>query len=398
MSTLEFSKLKILEVNKFYPPHVGGIEKMVQDLVKGFVGRGIQVRVLTCQPRRAPRRIMRRDGALVVYAASMGTIMSMPVSLDFFFLFLRLARWAEVVHWHEPFPLASLASLLCPIRGLSLVTWHSDIIRQRLLRPLVCFLQSLALRRADLIAPTSSRLALFSALVDEGSTKTHPVAIGMALDSITHVDAQAEENWVREHRPFSRYVLFVGRLVYYKGIKTLLAAAGQCRVPLVIIGQGPLNGWIRAEVDRLSLHGHVRLIEHPVDDEELALFYKHCEFLVLPSIAASEAFGMVQVEAMAFGKPVINTLLPTGVPTVSTHQVTGLTVSPSDAVALKEAIDTLWGDPSLCRKLGDAARDRAWTEFHRDKMVSQYMSLIGSRLLQRDAAPAGDPHWPAACA
>jgi rhamnosyl/mannosyltransferase len=388
MMSRQAGALKVLEVNKFYLPHVGGIERVVQELAEGFTCQGHHVRVLTCQPHRGPRRIRRQGHVLVVEAASFGTFMSMPISLDFLFLFLCLRRWADVVHWHEPFPLATIASVLIPRHGFAVVTWHSDIVRQRLLKSLFGVLQRFALRRADLIVPTSEPLARFSAVVDEASPKTQPIPIGLALENVTRIPSAAEERWLRERRPYSRYALFVGRLVYYKGVDVLLAAAARSPVFLVLVGQGPLEQWVIREIDRLCLHERVRLIHRPVDDDELAFFYKHCAFLVLPSTATSEAFGIVQVEAMAFGKPVVNTSLPTGVPTVSLHRSTGLTVAPNDVAALSNAMAELWSDPGLCMRLGEAAHHRAWGEFHRDAMVARYSSAIRARLARRASTPA----------
>ena len=370
-------RLRFLEVNKFYPPHVGGVERVVHDLAVGFAGRGHLVRVLACRSERGLRRIVRHDHTLVIYARSLGNVLSTPVSLDFLLLFLRLQRWADVVHWHEPFPLATLASLASRRRaGLRVVTWHADVVRQRLLKPLLKLLQRLALRRVDLVVPTSGRLAHFSSVVDARSPKTKPVPIGMCLKELTRIDSQRERDWLTSTRPFPRYGLFVGRLVYYQGIDALLTACAASDATMVIVGQGPLAPWVRGAIRRHALEDHVCFVARPVGDEELKFFYRHCAFLVLPSTAAAEAFGMVQVEAMAFGKPVINTRLPTGVPMVSIDGLTGITIAPNDPIALASAMSTLWRDPELCHRLGEAARDRAWREFDSDVMVTRYLALI----------------------
>jgi glycosyltransferase involved in cell wall biosynthesis len=372
-------RLRLLEVNKFYPPHVGGVERVVRDLAVGFAERGHLVRVLACRSDRGPRRIVRGDKTLVIYARSFGNVLSMPVSLDFLILFLRLQRWANVVHWHEPFPLATLASLASRHRGLRVVTWHNDIVRQRCLKPMFKLLQRWALRRVDLVVPTSERLARFSSVVDAGSPKTKSVPLGVRLTEIVRIDREREENWLAKIRPPPRYGLFVGRLVYYKGIDVLLAACAKSEASIVLIGQGTLAPWVRNEIRRQGLEGRVCLVQRAVDDEELRLFYKHCAFLVLPSTAPTEAFGLVQIEVMAFGKPVINTRLPTGVPTVSIDGLTGITVAPNDSIALASAMSRLWCDLNLCHRLGEAARNRAWTEFESDRMVSRYLALFTRR-------------------
>jgi exopolysaccharide biosynthesis polyprenyl glycosylphosphotransferase len=383
--------LRVLEVNKFYTPHIGGMERMVQDLTKGLVRRHHRVRVLTCQSAPGPRRVARIDGAVVIYARSFGTFMSMPLSLDFLPLFWRLSHWADVVHWHEPFPLATVAALFGPGKAFRMVTWHSDIIRQRIVGPVCRLLQRAALRRADAVIPTSRRLAESSVVVDAASTRVHALPIGMPLEEITATDPSLEERWLSSARPFPRYALFVGRLVYYKGVDVLMHAAGMCDVPLVLVGHGPLADWIKAEIARLGMEGRVRLLDRTVDDDELRLLYKHADFLVLPSTAVTEAFGMVQVEVMAFGKPVINTSLPTGVPTVSVDGLTGLTVPVGDAPALAAAMAKLWWDAGLRHRFGEAARARAWSEFHSDGMVSGYLSIMAERARQAPTADALAP-------
>ncbi len=381
-------RLRILELNKYYPPHVGGVERVVCDLAEGFARRGHRVRVLACRPQAGPRRIRRQNGVLVIEARTLFNAFSMPVSIDFLRLVARHLRWADVLHWHEPFPLATLGALL-PGRILRMVTWHSDIVRQRVLRPAMMLMQALAVRKADAVVATSRRLAAHSAVVGGVGRTLHVIPIGIALGDAPSGPLPGEQRWLDEERPLPRYALFVGRLIYYKGVDVLLEAARRSPANLVIVGRGPLGAWVEEQIRAHGLADRVRLVGRPVDDGELRLFYKHCDYLVLPSVAVSEAFGIVQVEAMAYGKPVINTDLPTGVPTVSLHGVTGLTVPPSDAGALADAMTRLWTDHDLRRRMAAAAAERARAEFQLDRMTERYLSVMRSSIAraQTDTLP-----------
>jgi len=170
-------------------------------------------------------------------------------------------------------------------------------------------------------------------------------------------------------------LLFVGRLVYYKGLDVLLDAMGRCNGSLVIVGEGPLDGALRALVTERRLAGRV-LFAGRVSDEDLPAFYQACDVFVLPSIARTEAFGVVQIEAMAAGKPVVSTRLPTGVPWVNQDGISGLVVTPGDPVALGDALRRLLDDGALRRRLGDGALARARTMFSRERMVAAFKSLI----------------------
>jgi glycosyltransferase involved in cell wall biosynthesis len=170
-------------------------------------------------------------------------------------------------------------------------------------------------------------------------------------------------------------MLFVGRLVYYKGLDVLLDAMGRCDGSLVIVGEGPLDGALRAIVTEKRLAGRV-LFAGRVPDADLPAFYQACDIFVLPSIARTEAFGVVQIEAMAAGRPVVSTNLPTGVPWVNQDGVSGLVVPPGDPVALGNALQRLLDDGALRRRLGEGARQRAQTMFSRERMVATFKSLI----------------------
>ncbi len=184
-------------------------------------------------------------------------------------------------------------------------------------------------------------------------------------------------------------VLFVGRLVYYKGADVLVrafaavseaaSAAGRPAPQLVMIGRGPLEPELREMASGAGLGDRVTFVSG-VDDDELAAWYHAADLFVLPSVARSEAFGLVQIEAHSAGLPVVSTNLTTGVPYANLDGVTGLTVPVNDAHALAEAISRLLGDDELRQRLGRQALERATTQFTIPAMCDAVMEAYGEAI------------------
>jgi rhamnosyl/mannosyltransferase len=170
-------------------------------------------------------------------------------------------------------------------------------------------------------------------------------------------------------------VLFVGRLVYYKGVEVLLESIARCRGSLVIVGEGPLEQALRQRAAHNGLGSRV-LFAGRVGEADLPAFYQASDLFVLPSTARTEAFGVVQIEAMAAGLPVVSTDLPTGVPWVNQHDTTGLVVPPGDAGALADALERLARDSALRHRLAEGARRRARAMFTRERMVAAFKNVV----------------------
>ena len=171
-----------------------------------------------------------------------------------------------------------------------------------------------------------------------------------------------------------RIVLFVGRLVYYKGVDVLMRAMADVDADLVVIGDGPLEGELRALAQEVGIAARSTFLP-PVSEAELAAWYHAADVFCLPSVARSEAFGLVQIEAHAAGTPVVSTNLPTGVPYANLDGVTGLIVPPGDATALADALRRLLADDDLRARLGAQARARALSEFTIPRMVERTLQV-----------------------
>jgi rhamnosyl/mannosyltransferase len=282
---------------------------------------------------------------------------------------------ADIVHIHLPNPTAILAFTASGHRGRLILTYHSDIIRQKLLgRAFWPFLRH-ALAKADAVIATSPNYVESSPALARFKKKCRVIPFGIDVDQFWQVDSD-EVAEIRK-RYGERIVLGVGRLVYYKGFEYLVRAMRDVDAHLVIVGDGPLREELQAEVMK---HGLSNKVTIATDVKRVQSYYHAASVFVLPSIARSEAFCIVQLEAMACGIPVINTKLDSGVPFVSRHEESGLTVAPADSDALSQAINSLLENPALSAKYGDAGRDRVEREFGLDRMTFQTLELYAEVL------------------
>ncbi|MBR3419842.1 MAG: glycosyltransferase, partial [Oscillospiraceae bacterium] len=277
---------------------------------------------------------------------------------------------------HLPFPLADLALLLSGYKGRVVVAWHSDVVRQKLMLKFYKPLMKRLLKRADAILVATQAHIDSSPYLREYREKCVIVPYG--------IDPAAYENRPHQtplqdrlHDKSAKKILFTGRLVYYKGADVLLEAFAKVKsnAELFLAGTGVLEPELKAAAAALGIEKRVHFLGRRMTPE-LRDMFADCDIFVLPSVANSEAFGIVQLEAMFYGKPVINTALPTGVPLVSLHGETGLTVPPSDADALAAAMDRLLSDDALREQYGKAARERVLKEFLLDTVMKKTRDVL----------------------
>jgi rhamnosyl/mannosyltransferase len=291
----------------------------------------------------------------------------------------RAAGCYDLVHVHLPWPQSNLNLLLGRFDGAVVVHWHSDIVRQRLLYGGFRWLERWLLRRADRICVTSPKLLEESAALEGFRDKAVSIPIGMP-ESAHEVDEE-ETRTLRNRYGEKALVFALGRLVPYKGFEYLLRAASTLGDDTVILvgGDGPLRAALEALVRELGVQDRVKLLGH-LDDRDVALHMRACDVFCLPSVQKSEAFGIVQIEAMRAGRPVVSTRIPgSGVDWVNQDGETGFTVPAGDAAALAQALNRIAGDAGLGRRLGANARKRYEEHFTAQRMAEQvraiYLSL-----------------------
>jgi rhamnosyl/mannosyltransferase len=376
--------MKILHIYKDYFPVLGGIENHVRVLAEASAARGHDVTVLvTNQGRRT--RVESLNGVKVIKTGRWINVSSAPISPAMFAWARRLGRDADIVHLHHPYPPGEVAHLLGGSRARTVITYHSDIVRQKnLLRVYRPWLWRV-LRRADRIIATSPRYIDTSPYLSQARDKCVVVPLGVDVARFASADL-ARVATIRSqltNHPTTHVVLCVGKLRYYKGLDTLIRAlptlpAARC----IVIGSGPMGAEWRAlamarrVADRVTFLGEV-------PDAELSAYYRAADLFVLPANARAEAFGTVLLEAMAAGLPCVTTEVGTGTSWVVQHGVTGLVVPPGNVAALGEAIGTLLLDVNRRMRMGRAAAGRARAEFDERMMIDRvhaiYTALLGER-------------------
>lgn len=387
--------LRVWHLGKFYPPASGGIESHVRTLAQEQARLGLEVGVacvnhaapdgrdVTFQALARTERSEERDGPVrVLRLGRLASVSRLDVAPGVVPLLERLRREPpDVVHLHSPNPTMLLALAARPPPCALVITHHSDVVRQRVLALGFSVLERRVYARAALILATSPRYADGSRLLTALRDRVRPLPLGIDLTPFTRPAAEVLE---RERELRARFGaplwLGVGRLVYYKGFEVALEALVRAPGTLAIAGSGPLREALERRAKALGVQERVLFLGH-VPDVELRALYRAATALWFPSLARSEGYGLAQVEAMASGCPVINTLLPgSGVPWVSPHEVTGLSVPVRDAPALAAAATRLASDGALRGRLSAAAVARATSELSAEVMGRRCVELYREAL------------------
>jgi rhamnosyl/mannosyltransferase len=365
--------MKVLVLGKYYPPYRGGIETLTRSWCEGFARLGAEVECVVANT--VPRTVRERvNGVSLHRCAQHGVLLSTSIASGY----LTAARApADLIQLHFPNPLADFALWLRRGRVPLVITYHSDVVRQaglmRLYRPLLHWL----LRRAARIVVATPPQRDHSRVLAPFRQKCEVIPFGIDLSRFAIPrELPPEIRAARKAADGRPILLNIGRLVGYKGQRYLIEALR--RVPAIawVAGTGPLRDELESLAGEVGVSDRVRFWGE-VDDNLLPALLHASDVFVLSSITPNEAFGLAQVEAMACGKPVISCQLPSGVPYVNQHQVTGWVVPPADADALATAAEKLCSDPWLRATLGEAGRRRAQTDFSVDLMVQRYWQLFG---------------------
>jgi rhamnosyl/mannosyltransferase len=370
--------MKILHIYKDYYPILGGIENHVRVLAEAGMARGHDVTVLvTSRNRRTQREEL--NGVKLIKTARWLNISSAPISPAMFVEARKLGRTADIVHLHFPYPPGEMARLFSGSRARTIITYHSDIVRQKMLRIFYQpFLWSI-LRAADQIIATSGRYRDTSPYLSQFKSKCSVIPLGtdvahfaqVKLENVADLRSSLQQYGSTSSKTPRFILLSVGRLRYYKGLDDLIRALPQIpNAKYVIAGDGPMYAEWQQLAQSVGVANRV-FFAGEVSDAELPHYYAACDLFVLPANARAEAFGTVIVEALAAGKPVISTEVGTGTSWVNVHRQTGLVVPPHDPPALAAAINQLLNDEQLRQQMGDAARARAYEEFTVERMIDR---------------------------
>ena len=363
MRVLHFYKTAI-------PDSMGGVEQVINQIARGASCLGVKTDVLSLTPERVNRTI-EIDGYLLHRARLDLQIASTGFSISAFLRFTQLAKKADVIHYHFPWPFMDMLHFVTRIKKPTVVTYHSDIIRQKHLLKIYRPLKRKFLSSVDRIVATSPNYLATSHVLEKYKHKVSVIPIG--LDKRTYPVASAEKmaNWRDRLGP--KFFLFVGVIRYYKGLHILLEAAQGTDYPIVIVGAGPIEEELKTQAAQLGLR-NIHFLGFLPDVDKVALLTL-CYGVLFPSHLRSEAFGVSLLEGAMYGKPMISSEIGTGTTFINIGNETGLVVPPSDPLAMRQAMQYIWEHPEQAAEMGRRAEERYLKYFTADRMVRSYVNL-----------------------
>ncbi|WP_460910034.1 glycosyltransferase [Paraburkholderia jirisanensis] len=347
---------------------MGGVEELINQICSGAANHGITSDVLTVSKNTSTVDF----GDHVHYRAKLDfEVASSAFSIAAFRRFADLATHADLIHYHFPWPFADVVHFATRVRKPSIVTYHSDIVRQKFLLQFYRPLRDRFLSSVDRIVATSPNYLATSDVLQRYKNKVEVIPIGLDPASYPVASDAKLAEWRQRVGP--KFFLFVGNLRYYKGLHILLDALQGMEFKAVIVGAGPVEGELRQQATRLKLN-NVEFVG-PVGDEDKIALLKLCHALTFPSHLRSEAFGISLLEGAMSGKPLITAEIGTGTSYVNVDGETGLVVAPNDALALRAAMQKLWADEVLACRMGGLAERRFKELFTSKHMVDAYVAL-----------------------
>ncbi|MFO7697524.1 MAG: glycosyltransferase [Anaerolineae bacterium] len=369
--------MRILHVYKDYYPVLGGIENHVKLLAESQAAAGHDVSVLvTARGRRTERE--EQTGVNVIKAGRLCEASSTPLSLSMLGQLYR--QQPDITHLHFPYPPGEVGQWPLIARRATVLSYHSDIVRQRLQLRLYRPLMLHILRRVDRIMVSSPNYQESSEVLRSLRDRCTIIPYGIDQTRFQSVTPAAVERIVERHGT-GPWVLFVGVLRYYKGLRYLLEAMQSVQARLLIVGEGPEGPALRQTAEALSL-GEKVVFVGAVADSALPAYYHAASVFCLPASERSEAFGLVQVEALASGVPIVSTELGTGTSYVNEHGLSGLVVPARDPSSLAGALEHLIQDRSLRTRLAAGALERARL-FTADRMLADIAAVYADVLERR---------------
>lgn len=368
--------MKILQLGKSYPLD-GGVEKVMYEIVQGVSQRNIQCDML-CAAGEKDEVVVLNDYARIFCSKSYGKFAATFISPKMVSELRRLSKGYDIVHVHHPDPMACLALFLSNYKGKVVLHWHSDILKQKTLLKLYQPLQDWLIRRADVIVGTTPVYVQQSPCLQHVQYKIGYIPIG--VEPIVPSMEQVQE--IRAKYAGKKIVYSLGRLVEYKGYEYLVEAAEYLGDDfMVLIGSnGHLKEQLQKQIEDKGLQNKVRLLGR-IPQNEMAAYFGACDVFCLSSIWKTEAFAIVQIEAMSCGKPVVATKIPgSGVSWVNKNGESGINVEIKNGKALAEAIMKITSDADEYEQYCKGAKERYEEYFTRDRMTERCIALYDQLL------------------
>lgn len=368
------NNMKILQLGKFYPIG-GGVEKVMYDLMTGISEKGVYCDMMCAAMDMNGMTVKINEFANLICTPTWTKKAATMISPTMIWRLWRVCRNYDIIHVHHPDPMACLALFCSGYKGRVILHWHSDIQKQKMLLKLYKPLQNWLLKRAERIVGTTPVYLKESPYLKDVQDKTVCLPIGVEPVARDY----GKEELIRNRYKGKKIVFSLGRLVHYKGFRYLVEAAKFLKDEYVVLigGTGALREELQEQIKSEGLSGKVELLGR-VSDEDLPGYYGACSVFCLSSVQKTEAFGIVQIEAMSCGKPVVATKIPqSGVAWVNADGESGINVIPEDARGLAEAIMKITSDDNVYAGYSENAGKRFMELFTKERMIEKCLKIYG---------------------
>lgn len=372
--------MKVLHVYKgYYPDIFGGVCEFIRQLTYGTQKLGVENSLIVLTPNKTYPKVENINGLKVYWCPSTFEAGSTPFSFKAIKLFKRLVQEMDIIHYHYPYPFADILDGFTNSDTKKVVTYHSDIIKQKYLSALYAPIRDKFFKKVDRIVATSPNYVETSEVLQRFKSKVDVITIGLFEGLYKSVSEEKLKSWAEKLDP--KYFLFVGAMRYYKALPILIRAAEQNKLPVLIVGGGrDQKKYIELAKDLDA--PNVKFLG-ALNEEDKAALIKLSYAVVLPSHLRSEALGITLIEGAMMGKPLISCEIGTGTTYVNLDKKTGLVCPPKNPEALSQAMVKLWKNGTETQKMAEQALARYKSNFTGELMANSYANLY-EELLRQD--------------
>ncbi|GAA6213159.1 D-rhamnosyltransferase WbpZ [Hyphomicrobiales bacterium 4NK60-0047b] len=369
--------MKVLHVYKgYYPDLLGGVCEFIRQLTYGTQKLGVENSLLVLTHTKSNFKTEIVDGLTIHWCPSTFEAASTPFSYKAIKRFKQLAEEVDIIHYHYPYPFADILDSFSGINKRKIVTYHTDIIKQKYLSTLYAPIRDMFFNKVDKIVATSPNYFKTSDVLQNYKSKVEIITIGLFRELYSKTNKEKLVDWASQVEP--KFFLFVGAMRYYKALPILIKAAKINNLPVLIVGGGREQKKYIELANKLNA-SNVKFLGVLTEEDKIALL-KLCYAVVLPSHLRSEALGISLIEGAMLGKPLISCEIGTGTSFVNIDHQTGLVCPPKDPEALSKAMQELWDNPEVTKQMANGASERFKSVFSGEKMAQSYTKLYKEML------------------
>ena len=365
-------KIKVLHLYKdAYPESTGGVAKFTNNLCKVGNSLGIENTVLAFRKGNKRSKQITIDNYKVIFIPESFSIFSTSFSIGAFKKFKELVSKSDIIHYHFPYPFSDILNFFCGVRKPTILTYHSDIVRQKKFMFLYRFLMYSFLNSVDHIVATSPNYLSTSNVLKRFPNKVSVIPIGLSYEDYPEKNNRIH-CYYKKILP-ERFFLFIGYFRYYKGLHIVFNAVKNTKINLVLVGEGEIKKNLLNKIKKENIQ-NITILDKVSEQEKVSLL-NLCKGFIFPSHLRSEAFGIALLEAALFGKPMISCEIGTGTSYVNKDKITGLVVKPNSPIELRNAMQYLLDNDKVSKKMGKQAMGRAKKMFNLRESAVSYLKV-----------------------